>query len=53
MALPQLTPEQRNDALAKAAIARKNRAELKGELKSGKFSLAAGAEARRRTSSAR
>lgn len=39
MALPQLTPEQRADALAKAAQARKARAELKGELKSGKLSL--------------
>jgi hypothetical protein len=39
MALPQLTPEQRADALQKAAIARKARAELKGELKSGKLSL--------------
>jgi hypothetical protein len=39
MALPQLTPEQRAEALQKAAIARKARAELKGELKSGKLSL--------------
>ena len=39
MALPQLTPEQRADALAKAAEARRARAELKGELKSGKLSL--------------
>ena len=45
MALPQLTPEQRADALKKAAAARKARAELKGELKSGKLTLAAGAEA--------
>ena len=36
MALPVLTPEQRTQALAKAAEARKKRAELKGELKSGK-----------------
>ena len=36
MALPTLTPEQRAQALAKAAEARKKRAELKGELKSGK-----------------
>jgi S13-like H2TH domain len=39
MALPQLTPEQRADALKKAAAARKARAELKGELKSGKLTL--------------
>jgi DNA uptake protein ComE-like DNA-binding protein len=39
MALPTLTPEQRTQALAKAAEARKKRAELKGELKSGKKSL--------------
>ena len=39
MALPQLTPEQRTQALQKAAAARKARAELKGELKSGKLSL--------------
>jgi hypothetical protein len=39
MALPQLTPEQRAQALQKAAAARKARAELKGELKSGKLSL--------------
>ncbi len=39
MALPTLTPEQRTQALAKAAVARKKRAELKGELKSGKKSL--------------
>ena len=40
MALPTLTPEQRADALEKAAEARKKRAELKGELKSGKRTLA-------------
>ena len=40
MALPTLTPEQRADALAKAAEARKKRAEVKGELKSGKRTLA-------------
>jgi DNA uptake protein ComE-like DNA-binding protein len=40
MALPTLTPEQRQQALAKAAEARKKRAELKGELKSGKRQLA-------------
>jgi hypothetical protein len=39
MALPTLTPEQRAQALAKAAEARKKRAELKGELKSGKRTL--------------
>ncbi len=39
MALPTLTPEQRSQALAKAAEARKKRAELKGELKSGKRTL--------------
>ena len=39
MALPTLTPEQRTQALAKAAEARKKRAELKGELKSGKRTL--------------
>lgn len=39
MALPTLTPEQRTQALAKAAEARKKRAEVKGELKSGKRSL--------------
>ena len=39
MALPQLTPEQRAQALEKAAAARKARAELKGELKSGKITL--------------
>lgn len=36
---PPLTEEQRRDALAKAAIARRKRAELKGELKSGATSL--------------
>ena len=40
MALPTLTPEQRADALKKAAAARKKRAEVKGELKSGKRTLA-------------
>jgi hypothetical protein len=40
MALPTLTPEQRAQALEKAAEARKKRAELKGELKSGKRTLA-------------
>ncbi|MGZ4149109.1 MAG: integration host factor, actinobacterial type [Actinomycetota bacterium] len=40
MALPTLTPEQRQQALAKAAEARKRRAEVKAELKSGKRTLA-------------
>ena len=39
MPLPQLTDEQRKAALAKAAVARRKRAELKGELKSGKRAL--------------
>jgi len=39
MPLPQLTEEQRRQALAKAAEARKARAELKGQLKSEKVSL--------------
>jgi ribosome recycling factor len=39
VALPTLTPEQRADALKKAAAARKKRAEVKGELKSGKRTL--------------
>ena len=33
MALPQLTPEQRTDALAKAAVARRERAAVKNRLK--------------------
>ncbi len=40
MALPTLTPEQRTQALAKAAEARKKRAEVKAELKSGTRTLA-------------
>ena len=39
MALPPLTPEQRAAALAKAAAARKARAELKVRLKSSGTSL--------------
>jgi DNA uptake protein ComE-like DNA-binding protein len=39
MPLPPLTDEQRKDALKKAAVARKKRAELKGELKAGKRNL--------------
>lgn len=41
MALPPLTPEQRSAALAKAAAARKARAEVKVRLKSSQASLAA------------
>lgn len=40
MPLPTLTEEQRRQALEKAAEARKARAELKGQLKSGNLSLA-------------
>lgn len=39
MPLPILTEEQRKQALAKAAAARKARAEIKAELKSGKRTL--------------
>ena len=39
MALPQLTDEQRKAALAKAAQARHERAELREKIKSGKVSL--------------
>lgn len=39
MALPQLTDEQRKEALAKAAEARKARAELKEQLKRGDTNL--------------
>lgn len=39
MPLPTLNEEQRRQALEKAAAARRRRAELKGELKSGKRSL--------------
>jgi hypothetical protein len=41
VALPPLTPEQRADALAKAAEARKVRADVKKLLKSGSMTLAA------------
>ena len=42
MPLPQLTDQQRKDALVKAAEARKKRAELKAELSSGhRFCLTA------------
>jgi hypothetical protein len=40
MPLPTLTEEQRKEALAKAAEARKQRAQIKGELKSGRLTLA-------------
>lgn len=39
MALPQLTPEQRADALAKAAAARRERAAVKNRLKNAQGSL--------------
>ncbi|MFN2590300.1 MAG: integration host factor, actinobacterial type [Actinomycetota bacterium] len=39
MPLPTLTEEQRKEALAKAAEARRRRAELKGQLKSEKMTL--------------
>ncbi|CAM2831700.1 integration host factor, actinobacterial type [Actinomyces slackii] len=39
MALPTLTPEQRSEALRKAAAARLRRAEVKAELKSGTMRL--------------
>jgi len=39
MPLPVLTDEQRKQALAKAAEARRKRAEIKAELKSGKKTL--------------
>lgn len=40
MALPELTPEQRADALLKAAAARKARAELKEKLKRQEMTVA-------------
>ena len=40
MALPQLTDEQRKQALEKAAQARHERAELRDKIKSGKVTLA-------------
>jgi hypothetical protein len=40
MPLPTLTPEQRQQALEKAAEARRKRAELKAQPKSGNLSLA-------------
>lgn len=39
MPLPQLTEEQRKQALEKAAEARRKRAELKQQLKAGKLTL--------------
>lgn len=39
MALPQLSPEEREAALAKAAIARQKRAELKRDIKDRVLSL--------------
>lgn len=39
MALPELTPEQRADALRKAAAARKARAELKDRLKHNQMTM--------------
>lgn len=36
---PQLTPEQRHEALLKAAISRKRRAEVKFKIKNGEFSI--------------
>lgn len=39
MALPQLTDEQRKEALEKAAAARHARAELRDNIKSGKVTL--------------
>lgn len=40
MALPVQTPEQRAEALARAATVRRERAELKGRLKRGEVTLA-------------
>ncbi len=40
MALPQLSPEQRAEALAKAAAARTERAAIRDQLKSGELSVA-------------
>jgi hypothetical protein len=39
MPLPQLTEEQRRDALAKAAEARRRRAEIKAQLKNSSLGL--------------
>lgn len=40
MAVPPLTKQQRADALAKAAVARKDRSELRAKLRSGRLELA-------------
>lgn len=40
MPVPNLTPEQRKAALEKAAQVRRQRAEIKNQLKSGELSLA-------------
>lgn len=39
MAIPQLTPEERKEALEKAKAARIKRAEVREQLKTGKISL--------------
>lgn len=39
MALPKLTPEERSEALEKAAAARKQRAAIKSDLKNGATKL--------------
>jgi hypothetical protein len=39
MPLPTLTPEQRREALAKAAEARRARAQVKDQLKTGRLNL--------------
>ena len=39
MPLPTLTEEQRREALAKAAVARKKRADLKDKLKTGQMTV--------------
>ena len=39
MAIPQLTPEQRKEALKKAQIARTKRAQVKADLKDGKTTV--------------
>ena len=39
MAIPQLTPEERQAALEKAKIARVKRAQVRADLKNGKLSL--------------
>jgi hypothetical protein len=40
MALPKLTSQQRADALAKASVARADRAAVKNELKAGTLTIA-------------